>query len=166
MHLLITGGAGFLGSHFVRSVLRDSIDGLAGARVTVLDKLTYAGNFANLGPVAESKRLDFVPGDVADRSVIDAVVRGADAILHLAAESDDGFAVTNVMGTQVLLDAALRHAPPGSCRSPPTRCTGRSRRARGPSGRRCRRTRRTRRARPARICWRCRTTGPTACRWW
>jgi dTDP-glucose 4,6-dehydratase len=109
MHLLITGGAGFLGSHFVRSVLRDSIDGLAGARVTVLDKLTYAGNFANLGPVAESKRLDFVPGDVADRSVIDAVVRGADAILHLAAESDDGFAVTNVMGTQVLLDAAIRH---------------------------------------------------------
>jgi dTDP-glucose 4,6-dehydratase len=117
MRLLITGGAGFLGSCFVRAALADALDGLAGAHVTVLDKLTYAGNFANLGPVAMSKRLDFVPGDIGDSSLVDTVVRGADAIVHFAAESHADrsvlaaadFAVTNVVGTQVLLDSALRH---------------------------------------------------------
>jgi dTDP-glucose 4,6-dehydratase len=117
MNLLVTGGAGFVGSHFVRSVLRDTLPGLAGARVTVLDKLTYAGNFANLGPVAESKRLDFVPGDICDPALVDTVVRNHDAIVHLAAEAHVDRSVlaaadltsTNVMGTQVLLDAALRH---------------------------------------------------------
>ncbi|GAB1641104.1 dTDP-glucose 4,6-dehydratase [Krasilnikovia sp. MM14-A1259] len=117
MNLLVTGGAGFIGSHFVRSVLTDALDGLAGARVTVLDKLTYAGNFGNLGPVAQHRRLDFVPGDVCDAALLDRVVRGHDAIVHFAAESHVDrsilaaaeFAMTNVVGTQVLLDAALRH---------------------------------------------------------
>jgi dTDP-glucose 4,6-dehydratase len=117
MHLLVTGGAGFIGSHFVRTVLADAMPGLGGARVTVLDKLTYAGNFANLGPVAEHKRLDFVPGDVCDAALVDTVVRHADAIVHFAAESHvdrsiqaaADVALTNVLGTQVLLDAALRH---------------------------------------------------------
>jgi dTDP-glucose 4,6-dehydratase len=117
MNLLVTGGAGFIGSHFVRTVLADALPGLDGARVTVLDKLTYAGNFANLGPVAESKRLDFVPGDVCDAALMHTVVRGHDAIVHFAAESHVDrsvlaaaeFATTNVVGTQVLLDAALRH---------------------------------------------------------
>jgi dTDP-glucose 4,6-dehydratase len=120
MNLLVTGGAGFIGSHFARSVLTDSLPGLSGARVTVLDKLTYAGNFANLGPVAESKRLDFVPADICDAATVDMVVRGHDAILHFAAESHvdrsiesaADFATTNVVGTQVLLDAALRHRIP------------------------------------------------------
>jgi dTDP-glucose 4,6-dehydratase len=117
MNLLVTGGAGFIGSHFVREVLADALPGLAGARVTVLDKLTYAGNFANLGPVAESKRLDFLPGDIADPAMADTAVRGHDAVVHFAAESHVDrsilaaaeFAHTNVVGTQVLLDAALRH---------------------------------------------------------
>jgi dTDP-glucose 4,6-dehydratase len=117
MNLLITGGAGFIGSHFVRTVLADAMPGLAGARVTVVDKLTYAGSTANLGPVAESKRLDFVPGDVCDAALMDVVVRGHDAVVHFAAESHvdrsilaaADFATTNVIGTQVLLDAALRH---------------------------------------------------------
>jgi dTDP-glucose 4,6-dehydratase len=117
MNILVTGGAGFIGSHFVRTVLTDAMPGLADARVTVLDKLTYAGNFANLGPVAESKRLDFVPGDVCDAALVDTVVRGHDAIVHFAAESHvdrsilaaADFAITNMVGTQVLLDAALRH---------------------------------------------------------
>ena len=117
MKLLVTGGAGFIGSHFVRSVLGDALDGLAGARVTVLDKLTYAGNFANLGPVAESTRLDFVPGDICDAALVDVVTRGHDMVLNFAAESHvdrsiqsaADFAMTNVVGTQVLLDAALRH---------------------------------------------------------
>jgi dTDP-glucose 4,6-dehydratase len=109
MNLLVTGGAGFIGSHFVRTALADLLPGLAGARVTVLDKLTYAGNFANLGPVAESRRLDFVPGDICDAALVDNVVGGHDAIVNFAAESDADVAATNVLGTQVLLDAALRH---------------------------------------------------------
>ncbi|MGA5299205.1 dTDP-glucose 4,6-dehydratase [Nucisporomicrobium flavum] len=117
MNLLITGGAGFIGSSFARGVLRDELPGLEGARVTVLDKLTYAGNFANLGPVAESKRLDFVPGDICDAALVDSVLRKHDHVVHFAAESHvdrsiqeaSEFATTNVVGTQVLLDAARRH---------------------------------------------------------
>ena len=117
MKLLVTGGAGFLGSTFVRAVLGDTLPGLAGATVTVLDKLTYAGNFTSLGPVVEDKRLDFVPGDVSDAALVNSVVRGHDAIVHFAAESHADrsiqaaadFVTTNVVGTQVLLDAARRH---------------------------------------------------------
>lgn len=117
MNLLVTGGAGFIGSGFVRAVLGDALPGLEGARVTVLDKLTYAGNFANLGPVAQSKRLDFVPGDVCDAALIESVLRKHDHVVHFAAESHVDrsivaaaeFATTNVVGTQILLDAALRH---------------------------------------------------------
>jgi dTDP-glucose 4,6-dehydratase len=116
-NLLVTGGAGFLGSHFVRSLLADRLPGLEGARVTVLDKLTYAGNFADLGAVAHNKRLDFVPGDVADADLVDVAFRGQDAVVHFAAETsaarsvhDAGaFTASNVLGTQMLLDAALRH---------------------------------------------------------
>ena len=117
MNLLVTGGAGFIGSHFVRALLADRLPGLRGASVTVLDKLTYAGNFANLGPVAEHPRLDFVPGDVCDAALVDVVLRRRDAVVHFAAETHTGrsladaagFATTNVLGTQVLLDAARRH---------------------------------------------------------
>ncbi|MEV4642620.1 dTDP-glucose 4,6-dehydratase [Actinoplanes sp. NPDC049548] len=117
MNLLVTGGAGFIGSGFVRAVLADALPGLEQARVTVLDKLTYAGNFANLGPVAENKRLDFVPGDVCDAALVESVLRRHDHVVHFAAESHVDrsilaaaeFATTNVVGTQILLDAALRH---------------------------------------------------------
>jgi dTDP-glucose 4,6-dehydratase len=114
MNLLVTGGAGFIGSHFVRSVLGGALDGLDEGRVTVLDKLTYAGGFASLGPVAEHKRLDFVPGDVCDAALVDTVVREHDAVVHFAAESRVAaeFASANVLGTQVLLDAALRYGTP------------------------------------------------------
>jgi dTDP-glucose 4,6-dehydratase len=117
MNLLVTGGAGFLGSHFVRSLLADRLPGLQGARVTVIDKLSYAGSFANLGAVAHEKRLDFIPGDVADAALIDVVLRSHDAVVNFAAEtsvdrslhSPAAFAESNVLGTQVLLDAARRH---------------------------------------------------------
>jgi dTDP-glucose 4,6-dehydratase len=117
MNILVTGGAGFLGSTFVRSVLGDALPGLAGAQVTVLDKLTYAGNLTSLGPVAENPRLDFVAGDIGEAALVTSVLRGHDAIVHFAAESHvdrsiaagADFARTNVVGTQVLLDAALRH---------------------------------------------------------
>ncbi|GIM90580.1 dTDP-glucose 4,6-dehydratase [Paractinoplanes toevensis] len=100
MNLLVTGGAGFIGSHFVRAVLADRLPGLEGASVTVLDKMAYAGNFANLGPVAESKRLDFVPADASDAPVVGAALRGHDAVVH--------FAAAGVTGIEVLLEAAHR----------------------------------------------------------
>ena len=104
MRLLVTGGAGFIGSHFVRAVLADRLPGLEGASVTVLDKLAYAGSFANLSPVAESKRLDFVPADVGDESVARYAMRGHDAVIHFAG-SRTGL---DVHGAEVLLEAALR----------------------------------------------------------
>jgi dTDP-glucose 4,6-dehydratase len=117
MNLLVTGGAGFLGSHFVRSLLADRLPGLQGARVTVVDKLSYAGSFASLGPVAHEKRLDFVPGDVADAPLVDVAMRGQDAVVNFAAETSVDRSLTdplpflssNALGTQILLDAARRH---------------------------------------------------------
>ena len=66
MRLLVTGGAGFIGSHFVRMILTDQVPDWIDADVTVLDKLTYSGNRANLDPVAASRRLTFVQGDICD----------------------------------------------------------------------------------------------------
>jgi len=115
--IVVTGGAGFIGSHYVRSVLSGVYPGVAGAEVVVLDKLTYAGNLKNLEPVVSSPRLSVVVDDITDRDAVDAVLSGADLVVHFAAESHvdrsiagaADFVVTNVVGTQVLLDAALRH---------------------------------------------------------
>ncbi|WP_033345586.1 dTDP-glucose 4,6-dehydratase [Catenuloplanes japonicus] len=117
MRILVTGGAGFIGSHFVREALGDAYPELAGATVTVLDALTYSGNRANLDPVSDSARLRFVHGDICDAAVVDTLMAGTDAVVHFAAEthvdrSIDGgaaFVRTNVLGTQILLDAAVRH---------------------------------------------------------
>ncbi|GGS81437.1 dTDP-glucose 4,6-dehydratase [Planobispora rosea] len=115
MRILVTGGAGFIGSHYTRSLLRGAYPGFEDARVTVLDKLTYAGNLANLAPVAEHPGYRFVQGDIADESLLADVVPGHDVIVNFAAEShvdrsiaDAGdFVTTNVLGTQRLLQAAL-----------------------------------------------------------
>lgn len=117
MKLLVTGGAGFIGSNFVRMALRDRLPGLEGASVTVLDALTYSGNLANLAPVAEHPHYEFVHGDIRDTGLLDRIMPGVDAIVHCAAESHvdrsvrdaSVFVETNVVGTQRLLDAALRH---------------------------------------------------------
>ncbi|MEU1936676.1 dTDP-glucose 4,6-dehydratase [Streptomyces coeruleorubidus] len=115
--ILVTGGAGFIGSHYVRALLGPRGDGSVG--VTVLDSLTYAGNPANLDPVRGDERFAFVHGDICDAPLVDRLVAEHDQIVHFAAESHVDrsvlgaaeFVRTNVMGTQTLLDAALRHAP-------------------------------------------------------
>ena len=112
----MTGGAGFIGSNYVRTLLRGGYPAYAGARVTVLDKLTYSGNPANLAPVADDEAYTFVHGDICDADLLAAVLPGHDAVVHFAAESHvdrsiEGarpFVTTNVLGTQTLLDAALR----------------------------------------------------------
>jgi dTDP-glucose 4,6-dehydratase len=117
MRILVTGGAGFIGSQFVRATLLGELPSGPPARVTVLDNLSYAGNEANLAPVAGHPALAFVRGDIRDREAVDAVTAGQDAVVHFAAESHvdrsiadaSPFVTTNVLGTQVLLDAALRH---------------------------------------------------------
>ena len=116
MKILVTGGAGFIGSNFVRRTLEDAYPGLEGADVVVYDALTYSGNPANLAPVAESPRFSFVQADIRDVGALDDVLPGIDTVVHFAAEShvdrsvrDSGiFVETNVLGTQRLLDASLR----------------------------------------------------------
>lgn len=120
MKILVTGGAGFIGSNFVRRTIGDSYPGLAGADVVVLDALTYSGNLENLAPVADSPRYSFVEGDIRDAELLDSLLGDIDAIVHFAAESHvdrsvrdaSAFVETNVLGTQRLLDAALRAKTP------------------------------------------------------
>jgi dTDP-glucose 4,6-dehydratase len=117
MRYLVTGGAGFIGSHYVRSLLSPGWTSADVTSVTVLDSLTYAGNRANLDPVGDDPRLTFVHGDICDADLVDGLIAEADAVVHFAAESHvdrsiDGarvFVHTNVIGTQTLLEAALRH---------------------------------------------------------
>ncbi|POX42899.1 dTDP-glucose 4,6-dehydratase [Streptomyces sp. Ru73] len=113
--ILVTGGAGFIGSHYVRTLL--GTDGPGDVGVTVLDKLTYAGNPANLDAVRDHPGFAFEQGDVCDAALVDRLVEEHDQIVHFAAETHvdrsitgaDPFVRTNVVGTQVLLDAASRH---------------------------------------------------------
>ncbi|MBA2531132.1 MAG: dTDP-glucose 4,6-dehydratase [Nocardioidaceae bacterium] len=113
MRLLVTGGAGFIGSHYVRTTL----SGDSPPDVVVLDKLTYAGNPANLASVSQSPQLKFIEGDILDVRLVDELMADVDAVVHFAAESHvdrsilgaADFVMTNVVGTQTLLDAALRH---------------------------------------------------------
>ncbi|MBT8228194.1 MAG: dTDP-glucose 4,6-dehydratase [Dactylosporangium sp.] len=116
MRILVTGGAGFIGSHYVRTLLGGGCAEHAEVSVTVLDKLTYSGNRANLVPVAGHPGLTFVEGDICDADLVGDLLPGHDAVVHFAAESHvdrsilgaTPFVTTNVLGTQVLLDAALR----------------------------------------------------------
>jgi dTDP-glucose 4,6-dehydratase len=110
---LVTGGAGFIGSAFVRRVLARHAD----VSVVVLDKLTYAGNLANLASVADDPRFRFVHGDINDSALVDGIAAEVDAFVNFAAESHvdrsieapDAFIQTDVHGTFTLLEAARRH---------------------------------------------------------
>ena len=114
MKLLVTGGAGFIGSNFVRMALTDKFPDFNIEELTVLDLLTYAGDEENLKPVASDKRYKFVEGDIRDLELAKKLMQDADQVVHFAAESHvdrsieggSEFVSTNVMGTQVLLDAA------------------------------------------------------------
>ena len=85
MKLLVTGGAGFIGSNFVRRALQDQYEGLEGVEVVVLDKLTYSGNLENLAPVSDSERFTFVEGDITDDVVLDEWIPKFDLVVHFAA---------------------------------------------------------------------------------
>ena len=111
MRLLVTGGAGFIGSNFVHHVVAHTDH-----HVTVLDKLTYAGNLASLDGLPQD-RVTFVHGDVADAPLVDELVASADAVVHYAAESHNDnslhdpnpFLQTNIVGTFTLLEAVRTH---------------------------------------------------------
>ena len=111
MKLLVTGGAGFIGSNYVRYVLRETND-----EVVVYDALTYAGNLSTLKDVDDDPRYSFVKGDICDPGSLEAAMAGVDAVVHFAAEShvdrsivgSDDFVNTNCFGTNIVMDTARR----------------------------------------------------------
>ena len=111
MKLLVTGGAGFIGSNFVRHVFANTDD-----EVTVYDSLTYAGNLSTLRDVDDSPRYSFVHGNICDPGTLEDAMRGHDAVVHFAAESHvdrsiagpDDFINTNCFGTNIVMDTARR----------------------------------------------------------
>ena len=111
MRILVTGGAGFIGSNFVRRVVDGSLPGIS--TVTVLDKLTYAGTLTNLNSLP-SDSFEFIQGDICDQDLTTNLAKRHDAIINFAAEShvdrsitgSRDFVMTNVLGTQTLMDAA------------------------------------------------------------
>jgi len=119
MRYFVTGGAGFIGSNYVRGLLSGEWGSQIDS-VTVFDAFTYAGNMANLDPVASDQRLSVVTGDIRIATDIDSALPGHDVVVHFAAEShvdrsiesSSVFVTTNVLGTQQMLEATMRHSIP------------------------------------------------------
>lgn len=109
MKILVTGGAGFIGSNFIRYILKNYID----YEIVNLDKLTYAGNLENLRDIENDPRYSFIKGDICDKDVVNSLVKGVEAIINFAAETHvdrsilhpGEFIKTDVYGTYVLLEA-------------------------------------------------------------
>ena len=112
MKILVTGGAGFIGSNFIRYIFKTN----KRHQVVNFDKLTYAGNLANLGEIASNPNYTFVRGDVRDTAAVESAMRGCDAVVHFAAESHVDRSIyepspviqTNITGTFVLLEIARK----------------------------------------------------------
>jgi dTDP-glucose 4,6-dehydratase len=115
MNYFVTGGAGFIGSNYVQMLLTNQLGPVS--KVTVFDKLTYAGNLKNLKEVAADSRLSFIQGDICDEKLVQTSILKNDIIVHFAAESHvdrsifgpSEFVKTNVLGTQALLSAAVEN---------------------------------------------------------
>jgi dTDP-glucose 4,6-dehydratase len=115
--IFIAGGAGFIGSQYVRSLLSDGLSQQEVDRVTVYDKLTYAGNRRNLEPIEHDSRFNFVQGDICDATGLRQHVRNHDLVVNFAAETHvdrsiagpQEFIRTNILGLQMLLDTCLEH---------------------------------------------------------
>lgn len=113
MKLLVTGGAGFIGSNFIHYWIKNNPKD----EVVNLDKLTYAGHLSSLKDVSKNKNYTFVKGDILDSVLIDRVMKGVDCLVHFAAESHvdrsivgpKAFTQTNIIGTQTLLESALKN---------------------------------------------------------
>ncbi len=113
MNILVTGGCGFIGSNFIRYVLKKH----AQCRIVNLDKLTYAGNPDNLRDLADDSRYRFVKGDICDKKIVDKLIAGVDWLVNFAAETHvdrsilqpDSFIQTDVYGTYILLEAAKKY---------------------------------------------------------
>ncbi len=169
---MVTGGAGFIGSNFVRRTLDDAYPGLEGAEVTVLDALTYSGNLANLEPVADSARYGFVHGDIRDRAAAGCRAAGRRrdrAFRRRVARRPLGAGCRGLRR-----DQRARHAAPARRRARARRRQVRPRlhrrgvrvdrrRGRGPRTTSSSRTPHTRRRRPAATSSRAATTAPTGC---
>ena len=114
MKLLVTGGAGFIGTNFVKRQI--SLNPLGISEIVVLDKLTYAGNYENFTP-EEKSNFEFIQGDICDRDLVDQVIKRVDLVVNFAAESHvdrsissgTNFVQTNTLGTQILLDSCRKH---------------------------------------------------------
>lgn len=112
MRYFITGGAGFIGSHFVRMLLNNDSNSVE--KVTVFDKFTYSGNPANISEFPKNPKFDLISGDICDSSLVKSSLKDHDIVVHFAAESHvdrsiqsaSPFILTNVLGTQILLEAA------------------------------------------------------------
>ena len=113
MKLLVTGGAGFIGSNFILYWIKNH----PADTIVNFDKLTYAGNLENLKSVEKNKNYSFIQGDICDPKAVDKAMENINAVVHFAAESHvdrsiinpSDFVETNVLGTQVLLDMAVKH---------------------------------------------------------
>ena len=112
MKILVTGGAGFIGSNFIRHILAKYKD----YKIINLDKLTYAGNLDNLKDIENNPNYKFVEGDICDKEIVEKVVKDCDVIVHFAAETHvdrsigdpDAFIMTDIIGTHALLEAAKK----------------------------------------------------------